>query len=254
MFTMSRIQKSVLRVADRVGVLQPLRRTKYRVRDRLLASGLISWTPLVPEEAFYACVHGVIGRLKSEIGDVAFGDYLEFGVSRGTSVALVFKALQEHRMKDVRLIGFDSFKGLPEQADEEGWRAGEYRSTEKVTRQYLASRDVDMGRVVLVNGWFSDTLNDETRKRYSIGQARLIMIDCDIYSSSKEALEFCLPHIADTAAIIFDDWGWTERKGQAGQKEAFAELLESHPMFNTESLPSYLPEARVFLVTRRRPN
>lgn len=249
---MSRIRKSILRVADRVGLLKPLRQVKYRVRDKLLANGLISWTPLVPEDAFYTCVRDAIGRLKTELGNASFGDYLEFGVSRGTSMAMVFKALQEHGLKDVRLIGFDSFEGLPEQADEEGWRAGQYYSTQKATRQYLASKAVDLERVSLVKGWFSDTLNEETRKRYSISQARLIMIDCDIYSSSKEALEFCLPHITDTAAIIFDDWGWMEKKGQVGQKEAFEELLELHPTLGVESLPAYRPEARVFLVTRRQ--
>lgn len=249
---MPAIQKSVLRVADHVGLLKPLRRIKYRVRDKLLANGLISWTPLVPEEAFYTCVHDVIARLKPDVGNASFGNYLEFGVSRGTSMAIVYKALQDHDLKDARLIGFDSFEGLPEQANEEGWRAGQYNSTQKATRQYLASRAVDMERVALVKGWFSDTLNEETRTRYSIGRARLITIDCDIYSSSKQALEFCLPHITDTAAIIFDDWGWTERKGQVGQKEAFEELLELHPTLDVESLPAYRPEARVFLVTRRQ--
>lgn len=249
---MSSIRKSVLRVADHVGLLKPLRQAKYRVRDKLLANGLISWTPLVPEDAFYRCVHDVISRLKTEVGSVSFGDYLEFGVSRGTSMSLVFKALRDHGLKDVRLIGFDSFEGLPEQADQEGWRAGEYYSTQKATRQFLGSRGVDLERVALVKGWFTETLNEETRKRYSIGQTRLIMIDCDIYSSSKEALEFCLPHIADTAAIMFDDWGWMERKGQVGQREAFEELLELHPTLGVESLPAYRPEARVFLVTRRQ--
>lgn len=249
---MQAIQKSALRVADHVGLLKPLRRVKYRVRDKLLAHGLISWAPLVPEEAFYTCVHDVIARIKPKVGNASFGDYLEFGVSRGTSMAIVYKALQDHGLKDVRLIGFDSFEGLPEEANEEGWRAGQYSSTQKTTRQYLASRAVDLERVALVKGWFSDTLNGETRKRYSIGRARLIMIDCDIYSSSKQALEFCLSHIADTAAIFLDDWGWMERKGQLGQKEAFEELLELHPTLGVESLPAYRPEARVFLVTRRR--
>jgi hypothetical protein len=76
------------------------------------------------------------------------------------------------------------------------------------------------------------------------------MIDCDIYTASKDALAFCAPHIGRYAMIFFDDWGWPQERGEIGQKEAFEEFLTAHREISAEPMPSYLPQARVFLLKR----
>ena len=50
-------------------------------------------------------------------------------------------------------------------------------------------------RGVLIKGWLSDTLNKETIARHDLSNAGVIMIDVDIYTSSKQALDFCAPLI-----------------------------------------------------------
>lgn len=208
---------------------------------------LLGWNPLVPEDELITGYRNAIQTL----GDPGrLGDYLEFGVSRGTSLACMFHALKRENVSHVRLIGFDSFEGLPPEASTEGWRPGDYRSTEHATRRYLSKKGVDLARVRLVKGWFKDTLTPEARDRLNISKASLIMIDCDIYSASREALWFCEPLIRDQAAIFFDDWGWRSDEGKIGQKEAFEEFLAEFPQFWSEPLPSYLPQARVFLLRR----
>ncbi|HLU88678.1 MAG TPA: TylF/MycF/NovP-related O-methyltransferase [Cyclobacteriaceae bacterium] len=90
----------------------------------------------------------------------------------------------------------------------------------------------------LVKGWFSNTLNERTRKVLRLEKADLIMIDCDIYSASKEALKFSLPLIKDQAIVIFDDWG-TEDGLRIGQKEAFEATLGKSSHFDqTPMLPT----------------
>ena len=42
------------------------------------------------------------------------------------------------------------------------------------------------------------------------------MIDCDIYSSARTALDFCGPLIRDRAVLVFDDW-----PGDAGGEAAW---------------------------------
>jgi hypothetical protein len=79
------------------------------------------------------------------------------------------------------------------------------------------------------------------------------MIDCDIYTASKDALAFCAPHIGRYAMIFFDDWGWPQERGEIGQKEAFEEFLTAHREISAEPMPSYLPQARVFLLKRWPP-
>lgn len=236
------LRSSVIRAIDYVGLGQPAR--------RLHAAGLGPWNPLVPEAAFTDCVRDALRVLRRLEPTGAFGDYLEFGVSRGTSMACVSSVLKAHAVGPVRLIGFDSFEGLPAEAAEEGWTPGQYRSTLGATRRYLAARDVDLDQTVLVKGWFKDTLTANTRARLAIAKASLIMIDCDIYTASKEALLFCEPHIVEHAIIIFDDWGWKADTGEIGQKEAFEEFLIRNPKLRAEPLPAYMPQARVFLISR----
>lgn len=239
------VKRALIRVIDGIGLGRPARQMK----DRLRSAGFGNWTPLVPEVAFTECIQAAVDVLLREEPAEAFGDYLEFGVSRGTSLACVFHVLQKSGLRRVRLIGFDSFEGLPPEAANEGWKPGDFRSTYAATHRYLTTQGVDFERVTIVKGWFRDTLTPETRSRLAIAKASLIMIDCDIYSASKEALAFCEPHIRERAVIVFDDWGWDADR--IGQKEAFAEFLAEHPRLQAEPLPAYIPQARVFLVRDR---
>jgi O-methyltransferase len=221
-----------------------------RVGGQLRARGLRPWRPLIPVQQFTDCVRRSITALREAGPGDPIGAYLEFGVSRGTSLACVDRVLRQLDLPDVRLIGFDSFEGMPPESEEEGWKPGQFHSTLAATRRYLAGQGVDLARVELVKGWFSETLTEATRERLAIGRASLIMVDCDIYSASKAALEFSEPHIHQRAVIMLDDWGWRAGSGKVGQQEAFAEFLTAHPDLHAEPLPAYLPQARVFLVTR----
>jgi len=227
-----------------------LRRAKRAISARMLWQ----WKPLVPEDDFTACARNAIQTLKRLSPDQSFGDYLEFGVSRGTSLACMFHALEKEGLSNLRLIGFDSFEGLPPEAAEAGdknWEPGAYKSTLTATRRYLQSKNVDERRVTLIKGWFKDTLTPTTKETHNIDKASLIMIDCDIYSASRDALLFSASAIKDHAVIFFDDWGWRSDIGEIGQKEAFEEFLTAFPQLRAEPLPAYLPQARVFLVTRQ---
>lgn len=230
-----------------------LGRPAHAVWMALKARGYTSWRPLVPEDDFRACVKGVLAVLENGGRQAPFGHYLEFGVSRGTSLACVYQVLREADISDARLIGFDSFEGMPPGSDQEGWQEGDFRSSRSATRRYLVSKGVDMARVDLVKGWFSQTLTAETRKRFGLTHASLIMIDCDIYSASVEALDFCLPYIGKQAVIMFDDWGEAERMGKIGQKEAFAEFLNANPSLHATELTGYNASSRVFHIQRCRP-
>jgi len=227
-----------------------LRRPAGRLHLALRRWGLAPWAPLVPERQFSICVDHALAVLRKADPAHEFGDYLEFGVSRGTSLATVHHSLQRANLPQARLIGFDSFAGMPPESAGQGWDPGAFASPIGITRRYLIGKGVDLERVTLVKGWFSDTLNEQTRSTLKLGKASLIMVDCDIYSASCEALRFSAPHIKDRAVVIFDDWGWREQEGERGQKEAFAEFLTEHPDLRAEPLPSYLEQARVFLLTR----
>ena len=240
--------KSFLKEAfKKVGLLSPLQKIKAKY---FAPRGLTAWSPLIPEEDFSHSVKLAIEKLLEKETAEALGDYLEFGVSRGTSMSVVFHVLKQLKLNNVRLIGFDSFEGMPQHSEKEGWAPGSYHSTLGATKKYLERRNVDMTRVHLTKGWFEDTLNQKTKEDLNIKKASIIMIDCDIYSASKTALNFSIPCIEGNAILIFDDWGWTADSGIIGQKEAFEEIMEQHPDLTAIPLSNYIPQSRVFLLSR----
>jgi hypothetical protein len=82
-------------------------------------------------------------------------------------------------------------------------------------------------------------LTPETAKRLNLKQASIITIDVDIYTASKEALDFCAPLIADEAFIILDDWHFSDADKNEGQKKAFDQFLAEHPEFHAEPRGNY---------------
>lgn len=233
------------------GLFSPIQKLNHRY---LLPRGFGNWNPLIPEKEFSASVKHAIKKLLEHESPENFGDYLEFGVSRGSSMANMYHVLRELNLKKVRLIGFDSFEGMPPESSKEGWEPGSYFSTLSATQAYLKDRQVDMNLVTLIKGWFTNTLNPKAKERLNLQKASVIMIDCDIYSASKTALEFVMPLIKEKALIIFDDWGWTADSGIIGQKEAFEESLKKFPEYTVELLPGYIPQSRIFLLKRYSPS
>jgi O-methyltransferase len=110
--------------------------------------------------------------------------------------------------------------------------------------------------VFLVEGWFKDTLNDQTKIEYAIEEASIIMVDCESYSSTTECLNFVEPMILKEAIVMFADWkGWNGRnlhEKNLGEKRAFMELIERHPDIEVAAdLGSFSLESQVFHVRRR---
>lgn len=237
-------------------VQQWLERERARARETDLQTKIRHRSRLVPERELRAVLaHGLRTLIERE-GPDGIGDYLEFGVYNGTSLICTFRELEAHGLNRVRLFGFDSFEGLPHDADQEDegrWRPGSCRSSLPFTTAVLATEGVDLSRVTLVPGWFRDTLNGETIRRHGIRKASVIMIDCDLYSSSKEALTFCGPLIGDHALILFDEWRPHGLDGKhVGERRAFSEFLQERPEFTAEPFGSYTRRAQAFLLSRTR--
>jgi len=209
----------------------------------------------VPEAAFRALLNRGLTQLVDELGANALGDYLEFGVYNGTSLVSTFRETEALGLRRMRLFGFDSFQGLPEAAaheDEGKWKPGAWRSELEFTQAVLDYEGVDRSRVTLVPGWFNETCTPETARRLGITKASVIMVDCDIYSSTKEALNFCTPLIGDKALVLFDDWHTGQLAAKnLGERKAFEEWLADHPEFEATPFGTYRVKSETFMVRRR---
>jgi hypothetical protein len=187
--------------------------------------------------------------LINSIGTNNIGDYLEFGVFRGTSLNCMYQTAVELKLDKVRLFGFDSFKGLPAIAAidiENELQPGDFACTLESAQKRLTRNRIDWKRTFLVKGWYADILTDKLIEGHAIKKASIIMIDCDLYSSAKESLKFCGPLIKDQSIIFFDDWN---SEICQGERRAFEEFLEANPQLNAGQFDSYLPSGRIFLVT-----
>ena len=168
-------------------------------------------------------------------GRTDVGDYLEFGVYAGTSFICMHNTLNDRGLKQVRLFGFDSFEGLPDGAttDDDGlWQPGAFKAEYEVVSDRIAAAGASAPRGTLIKGWFSDTLKPDTAEQLGIRKAGVIMVDADMYTSSKQALDFCAPLIRDEAVVLFDDWYAMDGRlvaEQMGQKRAFDEFMVENP-------------------------
>lgn len=192
--------------------------------DRSYSRNLVPMKNL--EEAYGTALDWLI---EARGGNIA-GSYLEYGVCTGSSMIALNKALKCRDNVNLRFIGFDSFEGLPDNAaaqDNGVWKVGSFMSERSRTEARLEDNGIIP---CLVEGWFSETLKEETRHKYKIQTAPLIMVDCDIYSAAKESLEFSVPHITGPTVIFFDDWySCGLDKIDQGEARAWKEILKANP-------------------------
>jgi len=147
------------------------------------------------------------------------GDILEFGVFEGHSLSQIKLFLIENNMQN-RIIGFDSFSGLP--SSDGPWIRGEYSSSIENTKKQL--NDVlnnNMDNILLIEGIFENSLNNTTKQLYNINDICLIHIDSDLYSSAKTVLEWCKNLLKPNVFIVFDEW-------DGGENKAWQEFIEQN--------------------------
>ncbi len=192
---------------------------------------------LVNEHEIRHHFHDALSYLQKTLGSEGIGDYVEFGVYRGSSLLIMYDELLRAGLNHVRLFGFDSFEGFP--VDEENyWETGECSADYDKVVTSLTRRDIDWKRVSLTRGFFTETLNDSLRAKHDLQKVSMIMIDCDLYSAAKEALDFCGPLIHDEAIIFFDDWNPLAKENK-GEKRAFDEFLQENPNLKAEAIGEY---------------
>jgi O-methyltransferase len=184
------------------------------------------------------------------------GDYLEFGVFRGTSFDLSLRSAAKFVRKGTenapRFFAFDSFEGLPEpdpERDGDVFSKGEYSNTVDTFRKNTrrASRGWD---VRIVPGFFDESLSDETIAEHDLVAAAFVNIDCDIYSSTLTALEFVTPLVRTGTVIFFDDWYASGGNMKLGEPGACEDWLEKNPDIELIDFGQIAIMGKLFIVNR----
>ena len=153
------------------------------------------------------------------------GDYLEFGCYRGASLIMAGKIASRLKLRSMRFFAFDSFEGLPA-SEGRLFRKGAYSCSLQAFNEYVTKAGIPASRVVPVAGMYENTLTEDLKRRHSMRKAALIHIDCNLYSSTQEALRFIEDLLGVGSVLIFDDW-YRHEAGVApdnfGERKAFRE-------------------------------
>jgi hypothetical protein len=134
------------------------------------------------------------------------GDLVEFGTWQGQGLRLFDLASQDKI--DKKLVGIDSFEGLPETSTI--WKKGAFSNTsyEQVENRLIKSTQNFSG-VNLIKGWFNDPA--VAKNLYDIvDDVAIVHLDADLGSSTLQALAILEPYFQKRKQpmyLLFDDWG-----------------------------------------------
>lgn len=120
-------------------------------------------------------------------------DYLEFGVSKGSSFRWWIERIKN---EEARFYGFDTFSGLPE--DWGPFRKGDMDNGNEPPQ-------IDDHRHTFYQGLFQQTLIPFL-KSYIPGRRKVIHMDADLYSSTLYVLTLLTPILSPGDIIMFDEF------------------------------------------------
>lgn len=207
------------------------------LRDRLLGPSAIGFHDSEINENL---VYGVKYAYDCEVD----GDIAEFGTMSGTTAAVMARAMRDYQRmhghngfyKPKKLFLFDSFQGLPKVESEIDarsplvelgvWREGACKVLGPVELRGACEKFLPADRISIHEGWFKDTLS----KLPSGAKFAVMHLDCDLYQSAKDVLDYCFSRglVQEGTAIYFDDWNCNKASPRFGERKAWAETVEKY--------------------------
>jgi hypothetical protein len=195
------------------------------------------------------------------------GDIFEFGVYTGRSLALLshFHEVNRKSIHHIdftrRVVGFDSFEGLPADDGHPRWKPGMFRVNhsfhpickqgEKVTEQVIFSlfEQYQLPVPLIEAGEFSKTLPQVIGSKYT--KAAILHIDCDVYESTKSVLFGLQPILQEGTVLLFDDWFHFRGSRHKGEQKAFFEFFASQDQWSYIDYHAYATFGKSFIVTTK---
>lgn len=181
------------------------------------------------------------------------GTVLEFGVGSGNMGSALLNVIISAKKPLKKYIGFDWFKGLPEESKDvpiiDKWYIGafnildENRNNSKIHSKASTVEEalsmmygrfnaykIIYGIDIIIIEELYEHLKSDVVHTHSIKPANYISIDCDLYISAKHALEFIIQNnlMADNCIIRYDDWDMGIQEGLGGESKAHNEMVAKY--------------------------
>ena len=180
------------------------------------------------------------------------GDYLEFGVFRGSSFSHSIRSWNSHKHlsdnKTMNFFGFDSFEGFGklEESELHSFYTNENFSSDYNKVFNKVKRSSKGVNFKLIKGFFENTLSNGPEE-YGIVKAKIIFIDSDTYSSANYAFNFCEDIVQQGTYIVLDDFFSYRGSMNKGVAKAFSEFKKNKNL-STRHVMYYGNGGSVFVV------
>eukprot|EP01113_Clastostelium_recurvatum_P037223 TRINITY_DN5412_c0_g1_i1.p1 TRINITY_DN5412_c0_g1~~TRINITY_DN5412_c0_g1_i1.p1 ORF type:complete len:319 (-),score=60.82 TRINITY_DN5412_c0_g1_i1:9-965(-) len=170
------------------------------------------------------------------------GDFVECGVYQGGASILMVRALQQwERVSSYdnirrKFYAFDSFEGMPEPTRPDladpsfKGEKGEFKAGQDVFEYYMDLFKTKDERVIIVKGWFADTL-----PRTNINHISFLRLDGDLYESTLDALTHLYSRVSQGGIVYIDDYA--SRVGCATAVHEFRRKHNIKATLFTQRLP-----------------
>jgi len=140
-----------------------------------------------------------------------YGDFLEVGVWRGGTAALMAKKLQLLN-RDTRFFLADTFTGVVKAGKHDmTYKGGEHSDTSRKTIEDLLDY-LNIRNNIILTGIFPDEtahlIPSDTRFKFC-------HIDVDTYQSAKDILDWVWERLLPNGIVVFDDYGFDTCNGVA---------------------------------------
>ncbi len=220
----------------------------------------------VAAKMYYSHVHGFASAGKElpevvrqclersiDFGTAACGDYHEYGIFKGHTFLQAQLHARELGLDRMRFFGFDSFEGLPEvtgidRVEGDQFYAGQYACSRDRVEQNLIRHGADWDRTFLIEGYFNESCTPALRHHHRLERVPVALIDCDLYASTVDVLDFIRPMLMDKTILIMDDWNAYDAANDRGQRRAMREFLREHRQWEIEPWFAYGSYGQVFVL------
>lgn len=176
-------------------------------------------------------------------------DIYEFGVYTGRYMRMLSLVLARSGVDYRKFFGFDSFQGLPPEdlrskPQRVHWQVGSYNAAD-IYKTYSSDElqakiktYINNSRVELVRGFYNESLTVRLVK--SVRPALYVEIDCDLYISTVQALEWMLANrlIVRGTVIGYDDM---KAGGAGGERQAHEEMVSKYGLKLRSLAPNIRP-------------
>jgi len=174
------------------------------------------------------------------------GHYYEFGLYKGYSF---YKAVKATPLPNIKYFAFDSFEGLPESNEGGKFTKGQYAGSLEYVKDNLRKRGALRDNTFFYKGFYEKTLTHDLQDQLKSYSAKVVLIDCDLYSSTVPVLIFIKPMLQKGTLLLFDDWNCFDADDNKGQRRAVREFLRDNNKIVLEKSFAFGWHGQAFKIT-----